>query len=149
MKDAALGWPLILQAFATCAMTGVIWFVQVVHYPLFAGVGAEGYAGYQDAHMRLTTRVVAPLMLLEAATAVWLVFDRPAAVSPAAAWTGLGLLAIIWVATAFLAVPRHEALRHAFDPRVHAGLVATNWVRTLAWTGRSALVLYLVREASR
>jgi uncharacterized membrane protein len=147
--DPALGWSLSLQAFATFAMTGLIWFVQVVHYPLFAGVGAEGYARYQEGHMRLTTLVVAPLMLVEAATAVWLVLDRPAVVPRAPAWLGLALLAVIWLATAFLAVPRHEALRHGFDARAHAGLVATNWVRTLAWTGRSALVLHLLREVSR
>jgi uncharacterized membrane protein len=147
--DPALGWSLSLQAFTTFAMTGLIWFVQVVHYPLFAGVGAEGYARYQEGHMRRTTLVVAPLMLVEAATAAWLVLDRPAVVPRAAAWLGLALIAVIWLATAFLAVPRHEALRHGFDAREHSGLVATNWVRTLAWTGRSVLVLHLVREASR
>jgi uncharacterized membrane protein len=148
MKDTVLGWPLLLQVFSTCAMTGLIWFVQVVHYPLFAGVGADGYARYQEGHMRLTTLVVAPLMLAEAATAVWLVVDRPAAVSPAAPWIGLALLAVIWLATAFLAVPRHERLRRGFDARAHAELVATNWVRTLAWTGRSVLVISIAREAS-
>jgi uncharacterized membrane protein len=149
MNDTALGWPLLLQALATSAMTGLIWFVQSVHYPLFAAVGAEGYSVYQERHMRLTTRVVLPLMLLEAVTAFWLIFDRPAAVPAAAPWVGLGLLAVIWLATAFLAVPRHEALRRAFDARVHAELVALNWIRTLAWTGRSALVLYVLRNAAR
>jgi hypothetical protein len=28
--------PLLLQVFASFAMTGLIWFVQVVHYPLVA-----------------------------------------------------------------------------------------------------------------
>ncbi len=84
-------WPLLLQAFATFAMTGLIWFVQVVHYPLFRSVGAPGYAAYQAEHMRLATLVVGPLMLLEAATALWLVLDRPAFVSPAQAWAGLAL----------------------------------------------------------
>jgi hypothetical protein len=142
-------WTLLLQFFATSAMTGLIWFVQVVHYPLFEGVGAGAYPAYQERHMRLTTRVVGPLMLLEAATAVWMLVERPTGVPPAAAWVGLGLLAVIWLATAFLAVPRHEALRRTFDTRIHRGLVATNWVRTLAWTARSGLVLLLVREVSR
>ena len=74
---------MLLQAFATFAMTGLIWCVQLVHYPLFRAVGEPGYAAYQDAHMRLTTLVVGPLMLLEAATALWLLLDRPAFVSPA------------------------------------------------------------------
>ena len=105
-------WPLLLQAFATFAMTGLIWFVQVVHYPLFRAVAEPGYAAYQDAHMRLTTLVVGPLMLLEAATALWLVHDRPGFVPPALAWTGLALLAVIWLSTAR---PR-RARGHELDP---------------------------------
>jgi hypothetical protein len=124
--------PLLLQAFASFAMTGLIWFVQVVHYPLLRGVGASGYAAYQEPHVRLTTLIVAPLMLLEAATALWLVHDRQGFVSRAQAWTGLGLLGVIRSSTVFLSVPRHEALprlrrlrprrarRHELDP--HRGL---------------------------
>jgi hypothetical protein len=142
-------WPLLLQAFATFAMTGLIWFVQVVHYPLFRSVGAPGYAAYQAEHMRLATLVVGPLMLLEAATALWLVLDRPAFVSPAQAWAGLALLAVAWLATVFLSVPRHEALRHGFDASAHAALVATNWIRTAAWSARSVLLLLALRAALR
>jgi hypothetical protein len=139
--------PLLLQAFATFAMTGLIWFVQVVHYPLFGVVGSNGYAAYQEEHMRLTTRVVAPLMALEAATALWLVLDRPRFVSPTQAWTGLILLAVIWSSTAWLSVPRHEALLRGFDASAHAALVSTNWIRTAAWTGRSILLLVALRGA--
>ena len=99
--------------------------------------------------MRLTTLVVGPLMLLEAATALWLVYDRPGFVPPALAWTGVALLAVIWLSTALVSVPRHEALRHGFDAPVHAALVATNWTRTAAWTARSFLLLLALRAALR
>ena len=134
-------WPLLLNAFATFAMTGLVWFVQVVHYPLFRAVGAAGYPAYQGEHVRLTTLVVGPLMLLEATTAAWLAHERPGPVSPVLAWLGLVLLGVIWLATAFLSVPRHEALRSGFDASAHSALVATNWVRTLAWSARSVLLL--------
>ena len=139
--------PLLLQAFASFAMTGLIWFVQIVHYPLLRAVGSSGFTACQEQHMRLTTLVVTPLMLLEAATALWLVFDRPVFVSRAQAWIGLGLLAVIWSSTVLLSVPRHEALRHGFDDSIHAALVATNWIRTAAWTGRSILLLVVLRGA--
>ena len=63
--------------------------------------------------------------------------------------SGLGLLAVIWLSTAFLSVPRHEALRHGFDASAHGALVATNWIRTAAWTVRSALLLVVLRAAVR
>ena len=62
-------WTVFVHAFATVAMTGLIWFVQVVHYPLFARVGEEGFHAYEAAHARATSRVVAPLMLGEVGTA--------------------------------------------------------------------------------
>jgi hypothetical protein len=37
---------------ATAAMVGLIWFVQVVHYPLFASVGADEFVAYENAHTR-------------------------------------------------------------------------------------------------
>jgi hypothetical protein len=60
---------LLIHALVTWFMTGLIWFVQVVHYPLMAAVGSPGFAAYEAAHSRRTTWVVAPVMLAEAATA--------------------------------------------------------------------------------
>ena len=53
---------LLIHAGATLYMTGLIWFVQVVHYPLMARVGEDGFAEYEKHHQRLTTWVVAPPM---------------------------------------------------------------------------------------
>lgn len=60
----------IVHLAATLSMVGLIWFVQIVHYPLFAYVGAEKFIAYEAAHARLTTWVVAPPMLTEALTAL-------------------------------------------------------------------------------
>jgi hypothetical protein len=119
-------------------MTGLIWFVQVVHYPLFAAVGREQFAQYEQAHAALTTYVVGPVMLLELGTAILLAYLRPGAAS----YIGLALLAVIWASTAFLQVPKHNALQHGFDAETHAALVKTNWIRTVCWTARSALCLW-------
>jgi len=135
---------LLANAAATLYMAGVIWFVQVVHYPLFARVSVEGYAAYQSDHMRLTTWVVAPPMLVELATAVALLWLRPASVSLAALFAGVGLLAVVWASTFVLQVPCHEALGRGFDAATHRRLVATNALRTAAWSGRAALVLAML-----
>ena len=82
---------LLAHLAVTLFMVGVIWFVQVVHYPLFAKVGSERFVLYSKAHSRLTTYVVGPPMLVEAATALLLVFRRPEGVPLAAAFFGLVL----------------------------------------------------------
>jgi hypothetical protein len=132
---------------ATLFMVGVIWFVQVVHYPLFSRVGGEGFALYSEAHSRLTTYVVGPLMLVEAATGLLLVFRRPAEIPLWAALVGLALVGLIWASTALLQVPRHTALGSGFDRAALSGLVLTNWVRTAAWSVRGALVLWMAARA--
>jgi hypothetical protein len=132
---------------ATLFMVGVIWFVQVVHYPLFSRVGGEGFALYSEVHSRLTIYVVGPPMLVEAATALFLIFHRPAEIPLWAALVGLALVGLIWASTALLQVPRHTALGSGFDRAALSGLVLTNWVRTTAWSVRGALVLWMAALA--
>lgn len=137
------------HALATCGMVGLIWFVQVVHYPLMARVGAEVYPAYQRAHATRTTWVVAPLMLTEAATAaalLWLLRGQPWGL--AAAWVGVGLLAAIWASTFLLQVPAHERLAAGFDADAHRRLVSSNWIRTFAWTARGMLAIALLYPAA-
>lgn len=129
---------LIANAVATLAMVGLIWFVQVVHYPLLAHLDAAGIAD----HQRLTGYVVAAPMVVEAATAALLVVDRPPGVPAAAAWIGAGLVVVVWVSTVLLQVPMHRALAGgAGDVR---RLVRDNWVRTAAWTARGAVVAWML-----
>lgn len=130
-------------------MVGLIWFVQVVHYPLFARVGGAEFAAYEQRHTVYVTWVVAPAMLIEAATAVLLFWFRPTAVPSFILWTGLALLGVIWLSTALLQVPCHDVLSRGFDSLVHQRLVSTNWLRTSAWSLRGVLVLWMAWVALR
>jgi hypothetical protein len=79
-------------------------------------------------------------MLIEAVTAVYIALS-PGEVPAGQAWTGLALLALVWLSTALLQVPRHRILERGFDPRAHARLVATNWIRVACWSARALLAL--------
>ncbi|HCT45651.1 MAG TPA: hypothetical protein DF699_10605 [Phycisphaerales bacterium] len=134
---------LLVYAGSTCAMMGLIWFIQIVHYPLMARVGAQDYALYQHAHMSRTTFVVAPLMLIEMATAIlllWLLGPDSYLLTIA----GLVMLVLIWISTAALQVPAHKGLTQGFAQRAHRRLVATNWVRTILWSLRAILACVLI-----
>lgn len=138
---------LLAHLAATLFMVGVIWFVQVVHYPLFSRIGSEKFSLYSEAHSRLTTYVVGPPMLVEASTALLLVFQRPEGVPLAAALIGLALVVAVWLSTALLQVPRHTTLGSGFDRGAWSGLVLSNWVRTVAWSARGGLVLWMAARA--
>lgn len=135
---------LLLQVLSTLCMTGVIWFVQVVHYPLFAKVGEQSFRKYAASHATRTTWVVAPLMLIELATAGLLVFARfrPPFITIGAAWVGGVLVGVIWLSTAVMQVPLHDRLQAVYALADVRRLVVGNWVRTVAWTARAALMLW-------
>jgi hypothetical protein len=136
---------LLLHASATLFMTGLIWFVQVVHYPLFHGVGGDAFRHYSADHQRRTSLVVGPVMLLEVGTAIGLVIALPPGPQRIAAWLGLGLLAAIWLSTAAVQVPLHKRLLGGYDRRTITQLVHSNWFRTVGWTLRAMLALWLLR----
>lgn len=146
MNESILITILIVHAASTSAMTGLIWFVQVVHYPLMARVGAQEYSLYQHAHMSRTTWVVAPLMLTELATAALLIPMLGEGAYPITI-PGLVLVVLIWVSTAALQVPAHKGLTQGFAERAHRRLVATNWLRTVMWSVRSVLACVLIASA--
>lgn len=131
---------------STLLMAGVILYVQVVHYPLMAGVGREGFVAYEAAHGRRTGAVVIPLMTAELASAVWLLVGAGPATRELAG-AGLLLLAVIWLSTALLSVPCHRKLSVGFDESVHRRLVRTNWIRTVCWLARVPVALALAFPA--
>jgi hypothetical protein len=132
---------LLLHLAATLFMVGVIWFVQVVHYPLMAHVGRAESVAYEQAHARRTGWVVAPPMLAELVTAVLLLWVRPADVPLWTAGAGLALVVVNWGSTRAVQIPCHDRLTRGFDPAVHRRLVTTNWFRTAVWSVRGLLVL--------
>lgn len=132
---------LALHAAATVAMTGLAWFVALVHYPLMAEVGRDAFPRYERLHRQRTTWIAAPLMVAEAVLALWLLAAPPPG---APAWQtapAAGLVAAIWLSTFAVQVPLHARLTRGFDAALHRKLVLSHWWRTAAWTLRSLFAL--------
>ena len=138
---------LVANIAATLFMTGVIWTVQIVHYPLFSYADRSNYPAFAEAHGRLITPVVGPAMLVELVTAGLLLIHRPAALPARWAVAGLVLVGLIWVSTALLQVPMHGQLAQGYEARAHGWLVGTNWIRTVAWTARSMMMIVVLTRA--
>ena len=139
--------PLLLQVASTWAMTAVIWFVQLIQYPSFARVDAASFVDFHAFHSTRITFIVAPLMVVEALSAVALVWRPEPFIPTWQAWLGLGLVALIWASTALLQVPMHRQLADAFDRSAWQFLCRSNWVRTVGWSLRAALVSVWLHSA--
>ena len=137
-------WLPTIQLFATLAMVGVIWSVQLVIYPQLHEVSAEGFRAYHAGHVQRIGPLVMPLMAIEglAALALFVTGAR----TPGAT-VAFALLAVCWLSTAFLQVPLHGRLSAGRDVAAITALVNTNWLRTVAWTARGILLLKAAQAA--
>ena len=131
---------LVANVCASWFMTGVIWFVQIVHYPLFAKVAAERFVEYERDHANRTGYVVGPVMVAELAGSAGLAYVSFSRFT----MTALALTIVIWVSTFAVQVPCHNRLARGYNAQIQQRLVATNWIRTVCWTARSALLLVLL-----
>jgi hypothetical protein len=129
-----------------CALylSGLICFVQVVHYPLFAKVGAQDFRAYAAAHTQLTVWVTAPPMIVELFSSIYLLAAPPAGTPFIVLALAGALTALIWLSTFFVQVPLHNSLAKGFDPVAWRSLVRSNWFRTVAWCLRSTLLIYAI-----
>ncbi len=141
--------PFLACLASTLFMTGLIWFVHIVHYPLFARVGGESFRSYHDAHSRTTTYVVVVPMVVELITGAWLVARRPDGVAPWLVWLGLAAAVVSWASTFLLSIPSHGRLASGFDAEVHRALVRTNAVRLASWTTHAAVLLAMTARMIR
>lgn len=139
---------LLVTLLATAMMAGLSWFVSVVHYPLFALVGAPEWRGYHAAHSTRTAWVVVAPMVVELVGSGLLVVDRPDGVGPAAAGAGLALAVAAWGVTFACSVPDHGRLTHEYDRRVGRRLERFHHLRTALWSAHAVLLCALVAAAS-
>ena len=131
---------LVAGAAATWAMVGVIWVMQLVHYPMLVAYSAASPVTAATDHQRRITWVVGPLMAVEGATTVALLVERPATMGVISAWVAAALLGVALASTWLLQVPMHSVLARGHDDEAGRRLIATNWIRTAAWTARGIVL---------
>ncbi len=130
---------LFLNLLSSIMMTGIIWFVQIVHYPLFAMVPTNRLVAYEKSHSHRTAAIVMPLMLIELLTTGLLcfpMFNQAGSLLPV---IGAAILAVIWMSTFTVQVPLHRMLSKTGDYVTVYRLVSTNWIRTFGWSARSII----------
>jgi hypothetical protein len=135
---------LLIHAVATFVVAGNMWFVQIAYYPNLAAVGRDAFVGYQKEHIRRVTAVAWTMLTIELVTGIALVFVPPASVPPGVVIGNAALILSIWWSTWFVQVPLHHVLEQGWDESAHRRLVGTNWFRTIVYTLRGLLVVYLL-----
>jgi hypothetical protein len=109
---------LLVHAGLTLFMVGLIWMIQVVHYPLFALIDTKNYQQYQQVHMQKITWIVAPVMIAELICGFILINLSHTHL----VWIAFFLLGVIWLNTLFLQVPAHGKLSKSWNSNAHTHL---------------------------
>jgi hypothetical protein len=116
----------------------LIWLVQLIIYPSFGAIERGRFHLWHAGYTRAVTWVVAPLMFGQVGLLGWILIVRPGVVVVLAA----ALVAVAWISTFAIAVPAHERLGAIGpDEALIRRLIATNWIRTAAWSLAFALLL--------
>ena len=133
----------LINTFASFFMTGLIWIVQLVHYPSFHYVGADNFKAFQLHHVNSIDKIVIPVMIAEIATSFGLAWmDGFLSLNAA----GFYIVILIWVCTGLFSVPTHTKLESLKNEPAIRKLVSTNWFRTVLWSLKSSLNFYLLTE---
>ena len=136
---------LIVSLIISSFNTGLIWLVQLVHYPGFAKIGIDAYKGYQEFHMRGITWIVGPSMFSELALTALGFFYWHHLPFKNLYLIAAFLVLVIWINTVFWAIPAHGTLvQDGQDQALISRLVQLNWWRTISWTLRTILLAYVV-----
>lgn len=122
----------------TAALTGLIWVIQLVHYPSFHFISEAEFSRAMVDHQQRISMIVVPLMLAEATLASYSAWVQR---SPSS-FLLLIIVALIWLTTFTLQVPIHEKLLAGKDDALIGSLVRGNWIRTGLWNLKLVLFLY-------
>ena len=127
-----------LYLYSNLALIGLIWTIQIVHYPSFLYIDKKKSFEFQDFHMKSITYIVMPLMLLELFCGAILLYKN---YSNLIFLSGYISLLIIWAWTFFVNVPVHSKLIIDFNEDLIRKLIKSNWPRTILWSFKLIPVL--------
>ncbi len=135
---------LVAGTAATWGMVGVIWMVQLVQYPMLLTYGALAPGDAFAEHQRRISWVVGPLMAVEGVSTLLLLAVRPETMAAWTAWMAAVMLAVALGSTVLIQVPLHARLAEGQDDGAARRLITTNWARTVAWTARGLLLVWVL-----
>ena len=130
---------LFIHLFSTIFMTGLCWFVQIVHYPLFRAMKLEDLPQYEQKN-KVTGYITVTVMTVELITGLILVYQQFELLYI----LNIAILALIWLSTMVYQVPMHLKLMIVASNETISKLIRTNWIRTLGWTIRSGVLLVIL-----
>ena len=139
---------LYIHLIFTSIMVGVIWVIQLVHYPSFHFIKPDMYTVFQKFHMEKISIIVMPIMIAELITVLLLLYNKDS--KNTLIIISFILLIMIWGITAVFFSGVHNKLITGYQETIVNNLVVMNWIRTLLWTMRLLLLFgFLIHHGDK
>ena len=122
---------------STSVMVGVIWVIQLLHYPSFHFINEKKYVDFQHFHMERISFIVIPVMIIELASALLLAYFFQSSLTIIL----LALVLGVWLITFIFFTNMHQKLTNGYDRTTVDSLVKINWSRTALWSLRLIILL--------
>ena len=120
---------------------GLIWTIQLVHYPSMRFISKEQFSAYHNFHSIRISLIAMPLMLVELITSFLLLYQNFNNAIQTIFLINFVIVVLIWLSTFLVQVPLHNILSKEKNDKVISKLILSNWFRTILWTGRSILMI--------
>ena len=124
---------------STSLMVGIIWVIQLLHYPTFHFIKESDYVEFQHFHMQRISFIVVPVMIMELLSGFMLVYYFRSNLLIFC----LIILFVIWSITFVFFTKLHQSLLGGYDKIIVDKLVQINWSRTVLWSLRLIILIYI------
>jgi hypothetical protein len=131
---------LLVNVAATLFLAGIMWSLQMVQFPLMLSAQSAEFIGYVRAQRTRNTILMTLPMLVEVITGVWLLTTP---IPSRHLTTAMVFLAIAWIVTFGSIVPLHARIMRGYDAKAIQTLIRVNWIRTICWSARGALMIWI------
>lgn len=134
----------ILHLVSTSIMVGVIWIIQLVHYPTFLFIDKQKYMKFQEFHMSRVSYIVMPTMIAELFSGIYILFYNNVLMVNTFFLLASFSLLLNWVITALVFVKIHNGLLIKYEKNIILLLVKLNWLRTILWSLRLVFLTIII-----
>ena len=123
-------------------MIGVILMTQLITYPSFLKIDKNDFVSFHKKYVRNISFIAVPIMILELLTLVYM----NVYINNLLFMKSLLVLIVIWLVTFIIIVPIHNRLSKRLEIDKIVSLIRYNWIRTVLWTSKIFIILYIFYE---
>ena len=131
-----------IQIVCNSYLVSLVFMTQFITYPTFLHIDKDKFSEYHRKYVNNISFIVAPVMLIEFLTLSLIAYFS----SEFLIIKSLILLLVIWLTTFFIMIPSHNRISKSFNKKEIISLTNYNWVRTILWSFKLLLIIFLYFE---